>query len=94
MDDFVYSEPHAVPEPTGSMLAGIGSLSAVGFCLLSGRSANRRTNRQSQLHAALWDAMFYRIPDVGATGKQQFVSSKAIVRKNIPPHGNGAMPTS
>ncbi len=34
MDDFIYSEPVAVPEPTSLMMAGIALLSSVGFSRL------------------------------------------------------------
>jgi hypothetical protein len=41
MDDFIYSEPNAVPEPTSSVLAGIAALSAAGWSKLRRRSTNR-----------------------------------------------------
>jgi dockerin type I repeat protein len=73
------------PEPTGAIFAGIGSLSALGYCIVFRRSANHARKKQSQLYSALRDAMFYRIPDVGAAGKQRYVSSKEIMTKNISP---------
>ncbi len=41
MDDFIYSEPIAVPEPTSSVLAGFAALSAAGLSQLRRRSTNR-----------------------------------------------------
>ncbi len=43
MDDFIYSEPIAVPEPMSLALAGFAALGAIGLCKLrrrSGRSAS------------------------------------------------------
>jgi hypothetical protein len=41
MDDFIYSEPIAVPEPTSSVLAGFAALSAAGLSQLRRRSTHR-----------------------------------------------------
>ena len=40
MDDFIYSEPIAVPEPKSSVLAGFAALSAAGLSKLRRRSTN------------------------------------------------------
>ena len=44
MDDFIYSEPITVPEPTSSVLAGLAALSGAGLSKLRRRSTNRAGN--------------------------------------------------
>ncbi|HEY3394224.1 MAG TPA: PEP-CTERM sorting domain-containing protein [Lacipirellulaceae bacterium] len=48
MDDFFYSEPTAVPEPTSTVLVGFAALSVAGLGKLRRRSANRAWKEQLQ----------------------------------------------
>jgi hypothetical protein len=49
MDDFIYSEPNAVPEPTSLVLVGVLALSAVGGCGIRRRRGSRLSAERLQV---------------------------------------------